>query len=91
MLANDVEGVHWSTGGQNVRTSRRKASTPGETKRILKKIERDKGPIIRSLLQLFVDKLIIKNCKRRKTTLGIVWIDYKKVFDMVPPYGYLNV
>ena len=40
---------------------------------------------------MLVDELIIKNCKRRKTKLGMVWIDYKKAFDMVPPHGYLNV
>ncbi len=31
-----------------------------------------------------MDKMIIKNCKRRLTGLGMAWIDFKKVFDMVP-------
>lgn len=35
--------------------------------------------------QLLVDKLIIKNYKRRKTGLGMAWIDYKKAFYLVPP------
>jgi len=34
--------------------------------------------------QLLTDKAIIKNCKRRKTNLCMVWIDYKKAFDSVP-------
>ena len=33
---------------------------------------------------LLVDKMIMKNCKRRKTNLSMAWIDYKKAFDMVP-------
>ena len=28
--------------------------------------------------------MIIKNCKRRKTDLGMAWIDYRKAFDMIP-------
>ena len=40
--------------------------------------------------QLLVDKLIIKNCKRRKTGLGMAWIDYKKVFGLVPPSWILQ-
>ena len=34
--------------------------------------------------QLLIDKMIIKNCKRRLTGLGMAWIDFKKTFDMVP-------
>ena len=33
---------------------------------------------------LLVDKMIMRNCKRRKTNLSMAWIDYKKAFDMVP-------
>ena len=33
---------------------------------------------------LLVDKMIMKNCRRRKTNLSMAWIDYKKAFDMVP-------
>ena len=40
--------------------------------------------------QLLVDKLIIKNCKRRKTGLGMAWIDYKKAFYLVPPSWILE-
>ena len=40
--------------------------------------------------QLLVDKLIIKNCKRRKTGLGMAWIDYKKAFGLVPPSWILQ-
>ena len=34
--------------------------------------------------QLLVDKAILKNCRRRMTNLSMAWIDYKKVYDMVP-------
>ena len=34
--------------------------------------------------QLLIDKTIIRNCKRRKTNLGVAWVDFKKAFDMVP-------
>ena len=34
--------------------------------------------------QLLIDKMIMKNSKRRKTNLSMAWIDYKKAFDMVP-------
>ena len=34
--------------------------------------------------QLLIDKMVLKNCKRRKTNLAMAWIDYKKAFDMVP-------
>ena len=34
--------------------------------------------------QLLIDKMVIKNCKRRMTNLCLAWIDYKKAYDMVP-------
>ena len=34
--------------------------------------------------QLLVDKMIIKNCKRKLTGLGMVRINFKKALDMVP-------
>ena len=34
--------------------------------------------------QLLIDKMVIKNCKRRLTGLGAAWVDYKKAYDMVP-------
>ena len=34
--------------------------------------------------QLLIDKMILKNCKRRHTGLAMGWIDYKKAFDMIP-------
>lgn len=48
MVENDVEIVLWRTGGQDVRTSRRKAFTPGGAKMMYmqKKVERDEGPIV---------------------------------------------
>lgn len=36
------------------------------------------------ILILLIDKMILKNCRRRKTGLGIVWVHYKKAYDMVP-------
>ena len=34
--------------------------------------------------QLLIDKVILKNCRRRKTGLEMAWVDYKKAYDMVP-------
>ena len=34
--------------------------------------------------QLMIDKMILKNCRRRLTNLAVRWIDYKKAYDMVP-------
>ena len=34
--------------------------------------------------QLLIDKMILRNCKRRKTNLHVAWIDYKKAFDSLP-------
>jgi len=33
---------------------------------------------------LFIDKMILKEVKRRKRNLSVGWIDYHKAFDMVP-------
>ena len=33
--------------------------------------------------QLLIDKGVIKNCKRRKVELIIIWIDYQKAYYMV--------
>ena len=27
--------------------------------------------------------MVLKNCKKRHTNLGITWIDYKKTYDMI--------
>ena len=34
--------------------------------------------------QLLIDKTILCDCKKRLANLGMTWIDYKKVYDMVP-------
>jgi hypothetical protein len=34
--------------------------------------------------QLLIDKMILRNARRRKTNLHVAWIDYKKAFDSVP-------
>ena len=34
--------------------------------------------------QLLIDKMILRNTKRRKTNLHVAWIDYKKAFDSLP-------
>ena len=34
--------------------------------------------------QLLIDKMVLKNCKRRQTDLAMGWIDYTKAYDMVP-------
>ena len=34
--------------------------------------------------QALVDKAVLKDCKRRSTNLAIAWIDYRKVYDIIP-------
>ena len=34
--------------------------------------------------QLLIDKAAMKNCRRRKFVLNMVWTDYRKAYDMVP-------
>ena len=34
--------------------------------------------------QLLIDKMIVKNCKKRLASLVVAWIDYRKAYDMVP-------
>ena len=34
--------------------------------------------------QLLIHKMILCDCKKRHTSLGMAWIDYKKAYDMVP-------
>ena len=33
---------------------------------------------------LLIDKMVMMNCKRRKTNLSMAWIDYKAALDMIP-------
>ena len=34
--------------------------------------------------QLIIDKMIVKNCKKRLTSLAVAWMNYRKAYDMVP-------
>ena len=34
--------------------------------------------------QLLIDKIVIRNCRRRLTNLAMRWINYKKAYDMIP-------
>ena len=34
--------------------------------------------------ELLIDKTILRDCRKRHTNLGMAWINYKKVYDMVP-------
>ena len=34
--------------------------------------------------QLIIDKMVLKNCKRRLTNMAVAWIDYRKAYDMIP-------
>ena len=34
--------------------------------------------------QLLIDKAILRNCRKRLTTLSMAWVDYKKAYDLVP-------
>ena len=34
--------------------------------------------------QLLIDKMVLNDCKKRHTDLGMTWIDYKKAYNMIP-------
>ena len=34
--------------------------------------------------QLLVDKMILRDCRKRYANLRMAWIDYKKAYDMFP-------
>ena len=34
--------------------------------------------------QLYIDKMLLQEVKRRKKNLAMGWIDYRKAYDMVP-------
>ena len=46
--------------------------------------------ILRSIAEdepvaVLIDKMVMKNCRRRRTSLNMAWICYKKAsYDMVP-------
>src|SRR6185436_15423074 len=61
----------------NARLPRSKWSLPERTKGNRRKSRGTKD-------QLLIDKMIMQNCKWRKTNLHVAWIDYKKAFDSLP-------
>ena len=34
--------------------------------------------------QLLIDKMVLDDCKKRHTKLGMAWIDYEKAYNMIP-------
>ena len=34
--------------------------------------------------ELRIDKIVLKDCKRRHINIAMTWIDYEKAYDMVP-------
>ena len=34
--------------------------------------------------QILIDRMVLKNCKRRHTNLAMAYVDYKKAYDMIP-------
>jgi hypothetical protein len=42
--------------------------------------------------QLLIDKMVLKDCRKRRTNLMMAWIDYKKAYDMVPhnPHSWIK-
>ena len=34
--------------------------------------------------KLLIDKMVLNDCKKRHTDLGMTWIDYKKAYNMIP-------
>ena len=40
--------------------------------------------------QLLIDKMVLNDCKKRHTNPGMVWIDCKKNYDMIPHFWILE-
>ena len=56
--------------------------------------EEQKGNVKKSMGckdQLLISKMIAENCKKRKKSLSIAWIDYRKAFDTVPHSWIIKV
>ena len=34
--------------------------------------------------ELLIDKTVLRDCKRRHFNLAMIWVNYKKAYDMVP-------
>ena len=34
--------------------------------------------------QLLIDKMVLKECRRRNTNLSMAWRDYRKAYDIIP-------
>ena len=39
--------------------------------------------------QLLIDKMLLKDCKKRQTHLSMAWIDYRKAYNLVP-HSWVN-
>ena len=39
--------------------------------------------------QLLIDKTVLKDCRKKHTTLSMAWIDYRKAYDLVP-HSWVN-
>ena len=39
--------------------------------------------------QVFLDKAVLRDRKRRSTNLAMAWIDYRKAYGMIP-YSWIN-
>ena len=78
MPATNVEASYRSVGRHNLNEHlERKSLLPEEQKECRRNLRGTKD-------QLLIDRMILKNCRRRKTGLGMVWLDYKKAYDLIP-------
>ena len=39
---------------------------------------------------VFIDKMILKDAKRRRKNLAMHWIDYRKAYDIVPHFSVME-
>lgn len=81
MPASDVEaicrGIYRGTGGQFMNILKERVYCQRNRRAVEKNSRGTKD-------QLLIDKMILKNCRRRKTGLVMVWVDYKNTYDMIP-------
>ena len=55
-----------------------------EREKILSEEQRRKRRICGTKDQLLFDKTILKDCKKRHTSLSMAWIYYRNAYDLVP-------
>ena len=69
--------------------SREKVQLPQTRKNLPEEQEESKKGSLGKNDQLFIDKTVLRDCKKRHTNLSMSWLDYRKACDLVP-HSWVN-